>query len=146
MTAVAAYSSRSPSADYDRGAVILNYVAGGTVSIGDAVYLDDNNQVQQAIGSSSKAAHALGIVVGVTNFYAETSEAAGGWVAVCIHGPVFGWTGLIDGQVIYVSKTVAGGMDTTAPTGGVYDYIMGNAIGNDTIFVRPGQTTPASTA
>jgi hypothetical protein len=144
MTAVAAYSTHSPSASYDRGATILNYIAGGTVNIGDCVYLDDNNQVQQAIGSASKTAHALGIVVGVTNFYAETQENAGGWVAVCVHGPVYGWVSLIDGQVIYVSKTVAGGMDTAAPSGGVYDFIVGNAVGADAIFVRPGQTTPAS--
>lgn len=144
MSAVAFYDSHSPSATWDRGATILNYVAGADVSIGDVVYLDDNNQVQRAIGSSSKQAHALGIVVGVANAYAEVTAHAGSWCSVAVHGPVFGWIGLIDGQVVYVSKTVAGGMDTAAPSSGVYDFIVGNAIGADTIFVRPGQTTPTS--
>ncbi len=149
MTAVTITDRHSISATWDRGSVILNYQAGAAVSLGDAVYLDDNNKVQRAIGSSSKAAHAFGIVVGITNFYAEVDAIANQWVAVCIHGPVFGFIGavtLTDGQVLYVSKDTAGGLDTAAPTGGVYDYVFCNAQGPNDIFVRPGQSTPASTA
>jgi len=149
MTAVTITLRNTISADWDRGSIIVDKVAGGTVNLGDCVYLDDNNQVQQAIGSSSKAGHAYGIVTGLQNQYGETSVGLGGWCSVTVSGPVFGFIGspdFIDGQMLYVSKTVAGGLDTAAPSGGVYDFIVGNAQAANTLFVRPGQTTPASTA
>ncbi len=139
---------RKISATWDRGAVILDFIAGATVNIGDCVYMDDNNYVQQVVGTTLKGAHSFGIVVGSPNQYAETAIPSGASCAVCVHGPVYGFDNpaYIDGQLIYVSKTVAGGMDTAAPSGGVYDFVVGNAQGADCIFVRPGQSAPASTA
>lgn len=137
------------SATWDRGATILDYQVGGTgqtVNLGDVVYLDDNNQVQQAIANALKPSHAFGLCVGVTNFYAETSAASGAWVAICLRGPVFGFIGdgFVDGQVLYLSKTVAGGLDTVAPATPAYDYVVGNTMATDAFFVDPGQSTPLS--
>jgi len=149
MTAVTIALRNTISADWDRASVIVNRQAGATVNLGDVVYMDDNNKVQPAIGNSTSIkAHAFGIVVGVTNFYAETSAPANAWVAVCVRGPVYGfigsWGTFADGQVVYVSKTVAGGLDTTIPGTPAYDYVVGNAIDGTSIFVDPGQSTPAS--
>ena len=149
MTAITITSRNTISADWDRGSIIVDKQAGGTVNLGDVVYLDDNDQVQQAIGSSAKAGHAFGIVTGLQNQYGETSVGLNGWCSVTISGPVFGFIGavdFVDGQMLYVSKTVAGGLDTAAPAGGVYDFIVGNAQSPHSLFVRPGQSAPASTA
>ncbi len=133
------------SADFDRGSDIVDFVVGAaSVAMGDVVYLDSNNQLQKAIATSSAAAQAIGIVVGVPNFYAETTAPQNSWAAVCVHGLVFGFTGLVSGQPLYVSKTTAGGLDTAVPASGAYSLIVGNAEGSDSFFVRPGQSAPAS--
>ena len=44
---------------------------------------------------------------------------AGGTVSVGIHGEMDGYTGLTPGTFVYPSGTVAGGIDTTKPSGAV---------------------------
>lgn len=134
------------SADWDRGSVLANYIANEAVDIGMAVYLDANNKVNKAKGDTSAHAMAVGIVVGAPNFYGEKTVNAGDYAAVCVQGPVFGFTSLINGENIYVDKTTAGSMNDASPTGGVYVYAIGHAIGADTIFVDPGGSSPVSTA
>lgn len=139
------------SSTWDRLANPLMYLIanGVTVGLGQAVYLDDNNKLQLAVGNTTaKAANVLGIVVGVTQQYAETTAKGDGinvYASVVRLGEVMGYDSqFIDGQVIYVSKTVPGGLDTTAPSGGAYDYVVGTALGADVIFVQPGMSSPAS--
>ncbi len=134
------------SANEERGAVIMNYVvsAAGTCNIGDVVSLDSNNQVYQAVATSLAASRAIGMIVAIPGMvYGETAAPAGTWVQVCIGGPVQGFTTLANGQQLWVDKTTAGGLATAAPTG-AYDWIVGQAQGSDTIFIRPGATTPQS--
>lgn len=145
MSAVAVTAANISSPGYLRSGVVLNYIAASTVSVGQAVYLNSSNQIAPAIATSAAAANAIGIVVGAANFYGETSIPAGSWAAVCVHGLVEGFTGLVSGQQLYVSKTTAGGLDTAAPAT-AYDMVVGNAEGSDSIFVRPGSTPPASVA
>ena len=146
MTAVTV-TANNISANEERGAVIvpgLVTATGVTVSIGQAVYLDSNNQVHLAIADSSAHAQAIGLVVVVPGiFYGETSAPAGSQVSVCVGGPVQGFTGLVNGQPLWIDKTAAGSLNTAAPAT-AYDWIIGQAVGADTIFVRPGMTTPAS--
>lgn len=149
MTAITITNRYTISADWERGSIIIDKQAGGTVNLGDVVYIDSNDKVQQAIGSTAIKAHAFGICTGVQNQYAETFVALNGWCEVTMAGPVFGFIGSLDfanGQLLYVSKDVLGGLDTAAPTGGVYDFVVGNAEGPNVLFVRPGQSAPASTA
>jgi hypothetical protein len=44
---------------------------------------------------------------------------AGGTVAVGIHGEMDGYTGLTPGSFVYPSGSVAGGIDTTKPSGAI---------------------------
>lgn len=151
MTALT-ITEQNISADWDRGSVINNYLANATLKIGQAVYIDSNNKANLALADSAADAQAIGIVVGVPNYYGEKSAVAGQWVAVCIGGPVYGFGGsvggsdLVNGEYIWIDKTTAGSMNDTAPTGGAYQYVIGQAVGSDTIFVRPGLTSPVSHA
>ncbi len=145
MATVTITAKKVSSPGYNRSGVVNSYQCGGTVNLSDVVYLDANNKVQAAIATASETGHALGIVVGISSQYGETSQAAGGWVDVCEHGPVnLGITSLVSGQMLWVSATDAGKLVDTAPTPSAYDFIVANAINSGTIFVRPGQTTPAS--
>jgi len=148
MTAVVLADKHSISSYWERGSIILNRPTGATVNLGDVVYMDANNLVQPAIGNSAVIkSQSLGVVSGVPNQFAETSVPTGSYCAVTIRGPVFGIIGtpaLSSGQQLYVSKTVAGGLDTTAPSGGAYDFVVGNMIDATTLFVDPGQSAPAS--
>ena len=133
------------SASEERGAVIMRYLSAVDLVVGNAVYLDSSNLLHKAIGNTtSAAASAIGIVCSANNFYGETTILAGQWVTVCIGGPVYGFSGLTDGEPLWVDKTTAGALANAAPSGGAYTYIVGNAQGADTIFVHPGTGVPTS--
>ena len=102
-------------------------------------------KVHKAQANSAGNSRAIGIVVGVPNFYGETAVVAGDYVAVCVLGPVYGFSSLALGP-IYVDKTTAGKMNDAAPTGGAWQYIIGHAIASDTIFVQPASAQSSSAA
>lgn len=143
-------TTQNISADWDRGAVSVNVVAAAALTIGQAVYLDSSNLAHPALADSAADAQAIGIVVSAPNFYGESGIAIGQTACVCISGPVYGFgaalagSGLVNGEFIWIDKTTAGVMNDTAPVGGAYQYVIGHAVGNDTIFVSPGLTSPAS--
>lgn len=145
-------TTQNISATWDRGSVINNYVAAVALTIGQAVYIDSNNKANPAKADSAADAQAVGIVVGAPNFYGESGIPAGQYAAVCIAGPVYGFGASIggnplsSGEYIWIDKTTAGVMNDTAPTGGAYQYVIGQAVDGETIFVRPGLTSPASHA
>ena len=145
-------TTQNISSDWDRGSTIANYIAAVALTIGQAVYIDSNNQAHPALADSAQDANAIGIVVGAPNFYGESGIAAGQWAAVCIDGPVYGFgaaiggSGLVNGELIWIDKTTAGVMNDTAPTGGAYQQAIGHAVGNDTIWVSPGVSSPVSHA
>ena len=58
-------------------------------------------------------------------------------------GPVQGFKGLVNGEPLWIDKTTAGILNDAAPTG-AYQFQNGNALGSDTIFVRPGTASPVS--
>lgn len=133
------------SATEERTAVVewYNVATGVTLTLGDAVYLDSNNELNKAIALTSAHARAIGIVAFADNFYGETTIPATGQAGVVVHGPVYGWSGLASGQPLWVSKDTAGGLVDTAPTG-AYQYIVGHAQDAQTFFVDPGTVTPVS--
>lgn len=135
------------SPGFNRSGYVHSYQCGGTVNLGDVVYLNSSNKVLAAIATAQGTSRAIGIVVGISSQFAETSQATNGWVDVCEHGPVdLGplTADLTSGQQIWVSGSAAGEMVDTAPTPNAWDWIIGHAVGPNTIFVAPGQTTPAS--
>lgn len=125
------------------GAVCLPYLAGGTVEIGDAVYLDSAGKVQRADADALASSQAIGIVVGV-GIHGYTTAAANTMVTVCIWGRVFLGDAIamtVPGRV-YVSTT-AGKMDQTAPAAqGDYPFQLGRADSATVIFVDPQYLTP----
>lgn len=148
MTALTA-TPANISASEERGAILKTFVAAVDVVVGNAVYLDSSNQIRKAIATSSAAAQAIGLVVIPDNFYAESTIKAGGTATVCVFGPVYGWQAsntLISGKAVWIDKTTAGVLNDAAPTGGAYQYQLGREMGNDTIFVDPGTTSPSSAA
>lgn len=134
------------SADWDRGAeTFADNKSGVALTVGQWVYLDASNLWQLAVADIALLnATVVGQVTGAPNQYGETTIPSGDYPAVTVAGPVWGYSGLNSGQFLYLSKTVPGGADTAAPTGGAYQYVLGHAIGPDTFYVQPGQTQPVS--
>lgn len=133
------------SASQEHGAVIRNYMAGGTVVVGNAVYLDSDGKVQKADANASLAAsRAIGIVVNTSSLYGETSAPAGSYVSVCVFGPVYGFSGLAEGTFGWVGTTAGEIVDAAPST--AYQYILGQCDAADIFFVRPGIENPTSAA
>lgn len=132
------------SADWNRGSVIKEYIAGVALTVGQVIYLDTNNKAQIADADVlTLNSRTVGVVCSSPNWYGETTIPAGAYAPVCIAGPVYGFSSLSSGQFGWVSKT-AGKITDTAPTGGAFQYAVGFAEDSDTFFVRTGMTTPAS--
>ena len=131
------------SANEERGAVLLRFIAGEALKPGQAVYQDSNQKVWKAIALTSAHAQAIGIVATTDNFYGEDTVNAGDWATICVGGPVQGFKGLVNGEPLWIDKTTAGILNDAAPTG-AYQFQIGNALGSDTIFVRPGTASPVS--
>jgi hypothetical protein len=142
MTAVTVTASQI-SASEERGAIIERYVAGVAISLGQSVYLDSSNNAQLSKADSSAHAQAVGIAAIPDNFDGETVIQAGGTVAVVVYGPVWGFTGLVPGNPLWVDKTTAGSLNTAAPTG-AYQFQVGHSIDPETFFVDPGTSSPVS--
>jgi len=114
------------------------FVAGGTVNMGDAVYVDSNGKVQQARANAALTAEAVGIVIAVAQPGA-TAAASGEAVEVCVFGPVGGFSSLTPGAVQYVSDATAAALVETAPSGaGKWAKAIGRADSAGIVFVLPG--------
>lgn len=127
-----------------QGAVTRTYRAGGTVNMGDPVYIDSSGYVQQADANVSAAlVAARGVVVQVSR-EGETAAVSGDAVDVCLFGPVGGYSGLTPNAQQFVSST-AGGLTETAPTGaGTWTWAIGYAESATILFVEPGLQAPVS--
>jgi hypothetical protein len=126
------------------GAIIRRFAAGGTVSVGQAVYVDSSGDVQAADADDVTQAQARGVVVGV-GVAGATSASTGQQVDVVTHGPVaLGTSGLTDGAAVYVSPT-AGAMDQTIPgTSGDFPFVIGWAESDGVLYVQPQVTVPVA--
>ena len=116
-------------------AQIRRYNAGGAITVGNAVYVASDGDIEQADGDVVTSAQAIGIVVAIGSAGA-TVAAAGDRCDVCVFGPVTGYSGLTPGLPVYVSVT-AGSMDQTlSATTGDFNVIIGYAESATTIFVQ----------
>lgn len=119
-----------------QGAVIRQFTAGGTVNVGDVVYIASDGDVEQADANLAASAEGAGIVVAGPN--SATAIAAGDPVSVVMMGPVGGFSGLADGSPYFVSAT-AGKLADAAPSGaGSWTHGMGRAESDTVFFVLPG--------
>lgn len=145
MTAIS-FTVNKISTDPAKGSVLKQFQAASAISepLGKPVYVDsDGNVALSDANATATEARAIGIIVALPNRYSENSIPAGESLTVCVFGPVWGFSGLAEGTYGYVSKT-AGEIDDTAPTGGAYQYVLGQCLEQDCFFVHPGMAIPAS--
>lgn len=112
------------------GATVQRFTAGGTLAIGDAVYVDSSGTVQRADGSTVGTVWAIGIAVSTPG--GKTTVASGDRVDVVTAGPVTGFSGMTPGTLTYISDT-AGALATAV---GTKDTIVGIAISAVTVSVN----------
>jgi len=123
----------------ENGAVILPPVhAGGTVTIGYAVYMASDGDVEHADASAEASSRAIGVAV--ESYDGESSVSSGNPVSVCVFGPVSGFSSLTPGANYYVSDD-AGRIADSAAT---YDRLIGFAVTASILFVHPQQNDPSS--
>ena len=139
---MASISLTSASIHPLEGALCRNFVAGGALTVGYAVYLDSSGYVQHADANAGEV-QSRGIGVVVESKDGETSVTSGDSCSVCVMGPVGGYSGMTPGEPVYVSSTV-GRIDQTAPTGGAYQRSIGYAESSVKLFVFPCANDPSS--
>lgn len=145
MTALS-FTVNKISTDPAKGSVLKQFRAASAISspIGKAVYVNSSGKVELADANvTATEARAIGIIVAVPNVYSENAIAADEHCTVCLFGPVYGFASLAEGTYGWVSKT-AGEIDDTAPTGGAYQYVLGQCLEEDCFFVHPGMDIPSS--
>ena len=114
------------------GAIIERFAAGGSVNVGDVVYVSGNDTVKQASGTLLAMALTPGICV-ATNASGGTLAASGDYVDVVLAGRVTGFASMTAGSLYFVSDT-DGKLDTAV---GTQDTMVGFAVNASTVFVRP---------
>ena len=124
------------------GAVIRQFTAGGTITVGDVVYIAADGDVERA--DANLAVSALGVGIAVASHDDSTTIEAGDPVSVVTLGPVSGFSGLSEGVNYYTSET-AGKLADAAPSGaGTWTHAMGYAERASVFFVLPGVRAPVS--
>jgi hypothetical protein len=91
------------------------YTAGEAISAGNVVYISAADTVMKAIASSDPATRAIGVA------QLPIANAAQG--DITSDGVVDGFSGLVAGSRYYLSATVAGGVQTSAPTGAGHNIV-----------------------
>jgi ATP-dependent protease ClpP protease subunit len=113
------------------GALILRFVAGGAVNVGDAVYVDSAGKVIAAIGTAAPAAHSIGVVLSVAGS-PKTAAVLNDAVDVAVWGPVTGFSGMTPGDILYQSDTLAKFGDAA----GTVTHKIGKPLTATVLFLR----------
>lgn len=136
------------SATQTEGAIINPYVVatGATINVGDLVAKDGGTStvtglptVVQADGNATdwSTSRGFGIVVNGQDWYGSTVYTVGQDVSVCEFGPVYGFSGLTPGAVLFTSDTAGKISDVVSTT---HPWVVGMAQAADTVFVNPHGT------
>ncbi len=120
------------------GAVLRRYVAGAALTVGYAVYIAADGDVEHADANADGLEQVIGIVV--AGYDGETTIAAGDPVTVCVFGPVSGFSGMTPADTIWLSDTVGLVADAAA----TFDRIVGYAESASVLFVNPVRSVAAS--
>lgn len=136
---VIAFTSVQIRALTENGAIVRPHTAGGAITIGHAVYVAADGEVEEADANAGTPAEQVrGIAI--ESYDGETSVAAGNPVSVCVFGPVSGFSGMTPGDTIYLSETV-GRADDAA---GAFSRVIGHAESATVLWVNPEQSDAAS--
>ena len=123
----------------ENGARVRPYTAGGTVTIGQCVYIATDGDVEPADANAGTPAE-QGIGIAVQSYDGETTITSGNPVSVCVFGPVSGFSGMTPGDVLYVSNTVG----RIADAAGAFTRVIGHAERAGVLWVNPEQSDAAS--
>ena len=125
------------------GAILRDFDAGGSGSLGNAIYIASDDDVEQTDANLAVSSAGRGVVVAVHKA-GQSTFAAGDRVTVCLFGPVAGFSSLTPNTRQYVGET-AGAIVETAPSGaGTWTWAIGYAERADVLFVMPGLAAPSS--
>lgn len=113
------------------GAMVERYDAGGTLAAGDSVYMASDGAVEEADGSASPSAYAIGIIVSGPE--GKVSFVAGDALDVVVWGRVTGFSGMTPGDTLYQSDT-AGAL---ADAAGTVSHQVGKARSATVAFIQP---------
>ena len=123
--------------DHDAQGIIFTFRAGATITPFSPVYIDDNDEVQEANASAIGTMPCIGVSINTADVSADAD------CPVLMMGVVRNddfHNNFADGPV-YVSAT-AGQLTTTRPAAnGNIVQVVGHAIGQDLLFVQPCLTT-----
>lgn len=126
--------------------LLMDADLGGAVTIGNAVYIASDDDIEVTDANAAATVPAIGLLVALAGSDpSDTVGAAGDRGSVCTFGPVYcaGW-GLTPGAIYYVSET-AGAITATKPSGaGTWSWGIGYAVDANTLFVMPGIVAPVS--
>lgn len=116
------------------GALCRMITLGGSVNVGDAVYIASDGDAEQADGNAGTGVNekARGIVLAVGGEGAE-SGVAGERATMCLHGPIAGFSGMTPGDTLFVSDTAG----KVADAAGTNSSVIGHAFAADVLFVAP---------
>jgi|TARA_Y100000310_G_scaffold220455_1_gene221985 hypothetical protein len=119
-----------------QGAITRRFTAGGTVAIGDLVYVASDGDVEKADADAAASSIIAGVAVGTPD--GGSSASAGEEVDVVVFGPVTGFSSMTAGPYAFASTT-AGKAETGAPAAASGDYvgILGIIISATVILVNP---------
>lgn len=136
--ATATFVARNASANWDRGAHLIDKPCGEAAGVGlmRVVQLEaDGEFVLSDADGAAGIQTSVGILIASTRD-GEVTVPLGVWGTIVTFGETYGWTGLTPGATYYVGTT-AGELVDTPPANA---YPMGYAIDAQTFFVRPGAT------
>jgi hypothetical protein len=126
------------------GAISFRFTAGGTVNVGDEVYIAADDDVEQTDASALATANGRGIVVSAPN--GKLVAAAGDAVDVVVFGPVAGFDSLTPDTAGYASETAGKIADAAPTTASSAVWPVGYAQTAEVFFVLPGFVPAAQTA
>ena len=128
------------SIDTDDGqGIIFTFRAGATVTPFSPVYIDGNNEVQEADADAIATMPCIGVTMNTSNVSADADIEV--MMLGLIRHDSFADFGAA-GAPVYVSAGASGVMTTTAPSGtDDVVQIVGHSIAEDLIFVQPCLTT-----
>lgn len=120
------------------GARVRRHRAGGTITIGNLVYIASDGDVEEADANVAGKGAAIGIAV--QSYDGETTINSGDPVTVCVYGPVSGYSSLTPGTMLWVSDNVG----RIGDAAGALDRIVGYAETANIVFVNPEMNVPSS--
>lgn len=125
------------------GAIGRDYTLGGSINLGDAVYVNTSGSILAARANAAATSLAIGVLVALHD--GDSAGVSGDRGTVCTFGPVSGYAGLIEGQPAYVDNANAGGLVDAAPSGaGTWTHPIGYGERDGVLFVLPRTSAPSS--